>query len=249
MMVVDINKLADLIKSAIMEDLSKEFLMFREELKGTIDTFRLSIDDAERRMELLENKIDSLNYGVAELGVKVQTLTNQTTKCLDELSGKLESSKTELKGEISNVTSNIENELKKISKLVGNISRVLDDCAKLADDRFGGLSRFVEYVHRDVQASLNSIQKAVESEMRSIKDLQNKLNELNRSVDEYLKRLNDLQERMLRMEGEFNKKLSEVSDEVERLKVDLKKIKVRDDHLKEIISKINSVKREMKGEV
>ena len=248
MMVVDINKLADVIKTAIMEDLSKEFLTFREELKGNMDTFRLAVEDTERRLDLVESRIESLDCNVTELGVRLQNIANDVAKRIDELEVKMESAKTDVKSEIGNMNVNLDKSLKAVAKNVDNTFRVLNDMKGDVEEQIIGLVRYIETVHRDLSRSLNNFQKTMEQEIRIIRDVQSKMNELSKVLADVTRRLNDMQEKVNRMENEFGKRICEITREVDRLKSDLKKIKVRDDYLKEIITKINSVKREARGE-
>ncbi len=243
MMVVDINKLAEIIKNAIMEDLSREFVSFREELKATIDTFRLSVEDVERRLDIFESKIDGLDSNVVDLSVKFQNAIGYNSKKLDEFSRKLEKSKNDMLSSISALESNVLKRLDELSKSIAGLSNDLNRFNKNAESKLNTIICNYDIIYKELIKLKNELQKLDEKNGNNLMDVQTKLERLIVSVSESLSKLNEFKDRITRIENDFNRRLQEMSNEIGRIKMDLKRVKIRDDYLNEIVAKINEAKK------
>ncbi|GEM_PF-4668003 len=243
MMVVDINKLAEVIKNAIMEELSREFVSFREELKATIDTFRLSVEDVERRLDIFESKIDGLDSSVVDMSVKFQNAIGYNSKKLDEFSRKLEKSKNDVISSISVLESNVLKRFDELSKSVSGLTNDFNRLSKNTESKLNTIIHDCDTIYKELIKLKNELQKLDEKNGKNLLEIQTKLERLIVNVSESLMKLNEFRDRITRIENDFNRRLQEMSNEIGRIKMDLKKVKIRDDYLNEIVAKINEAKK------
>ncbi len=243
MMVVDINKLAEVIKNAIMEELSREFVSFREELKATIDTFRLSVEDVERRLDIFESKIDGLDSSVVDMSVKFQNAIGYNSKKLDEFSQKLEKSKNDVISRISVLESNVLKRFDELSKSVSGLTNDFNRLSKNTESKLNTIIHDCDMIYKELIKLKNELQKLDEKNGKNLLEIQTKLERLIVNVSESLTKLNEFRDRITRIENDFNRRLQEMSNEIGRIKMDLKKVKIRDDYLNEIVAKINEAKK------
>ena len=107
---MDVQKIAEAIRSAVISELREEFREFRAEVRGqiegftkTLDGFRISIESMNSRMANIENDVRALNLRIDETNKRIDAVReeltariDETNKRIDALSARLEQNTREL---------------------------------------------------------------------------------------------------------------------------------------------------------
>jgi len=76
---MDVQKIIDGVREAVMGEMSREFREFRADVRGQLEGFRLAIDTMNKRLDSIESRLSNVENDVRALNLRL----DETNKRID----------------------------------------------------------------------------------------------------------------------------------------------------------------------